>query len=369
MDDEQRIRELEAQVASLAAEVRALRSATAPPAGAVVAAPSVAQQPVTSRRNVLKLVGAAAAGSAAALAVRAGTVAAADGAPIQIGNENVYDNDSRDTTVLRYPNLLGPQVGPSTANLFLVRDDPSSNDTSFSASPTYPAAIGGYAFRAVPNGLYGYTQGTGYGVVARGAGSASIGLYAIGAKANLQLRAEGEVPSKRVDAHSIGEITMDVNNDVWICIAAGTPGTWRKLSGPASAGAFHALAPSRVYDSRVAQPAIGSLSTGQSRLISVASKRDTATGAVTQADIVPVGATAIAVNVTVVNTSAGGFVTVNPGGTTSVEGATVNWSASGQILNNGVIVKLDGSRQVTAVVGGTSTTKTDIVLDVTGYFL
>ena len=34
-------------------------------------------------------------------------------------------------------------------------------------------------------------------------------------------------------------------------VRSGLPaGTWRKLTGPATAGSFHAVSPSRVYDSR-----------------------------------------------------------------------------------------------------------------------
>ena len=124
-----------------------------------------------------------------------------------------------------------------------------------------------------------------------------------------------------------------------------------------------------MYDSRVNVPSPGTLSNGANRTISVAAKRDTTTGAVTTDNIVPAGATAIACNVTAVNTVAAGFLTLNPGGTTTTEGATVNWSGAGQILNNGVIVKLNDQRQVTVVCGGTTATRTDVVIDVTGYFL
>ena len=93
-----------------------------------------------------------------------------------------------------------------------------------------------------------------------------------------------------------------------------------------------------------------------------------ASGAVVTADVIPAGATAITANVTVVNTVQSGFLTVNPGGTTDINAATVNWFASGQILNNGVTLTISATRQVTVIAGGTDASSTHFVIDVTGYF-
>jgi hypothetical protein len=82
----------------------------------------------------------------------------------------------------------------------------------------------------------------------------------------------------------------------------------------------------------------------------------------------PVGATAVTANVTVVNTVVSGFLAVNPGGDTVVKAATINWSAAGQVLNNGVNLTLDGSRQVTVIAGGLPGAQTDFVIDLTGYY-
>lgn len=361
MDSESKVRELEAQLAALSAEVEQLReSATEAPA------------PVASRRGLLKLAGAAAAGAAATAWTGSGQAAALDGAPIAVGQVVSSTTNTRLPTIYVYANSNGdaPLVGGVAGNLFLVRDAPDTGVTdNDSQSPTFPAAVGGYAFRSVKNGLYGYTRQSGYGVVGRGVGDLSVGVYAAGRKANVEMLPSGEAPATRTDAHNAGEMLIDANRDVWVCVTSGSPGTWRKLTGPAAAGSFHALAPSRVYDSRVNVPAPGTLSAGANRTISVAAKRDINSGAVTTDNIVPAGATAIACNVTAVNTVAAGFLTLNPGGTTTTDGATVNWSGAGQILNNGVIVKLNDQRQVTIVCGGTAATRTDVVVDVTGYFL
>ncbi len=166
-------------------------------------------------------------------------------------------------------------------------------------------------------------------------------------------------------ASTAGTLGRDAAGNLWYSPASGV---YRKLAGTGTAGAFHALTPARLYDSRVAAPAIGALATGLNRTLSMADKRNLDTGAVETANYVPVGATAIACNVTVVNTAGSGFLTVNPGGNTTVSAATINWFGANQIINNGVIVTLNASREVTVICGGSSSSA-DFVIDVTGYFL
>ncbi|MBI5088189.1 MAG: hypothetical protein HZB15_04830 [Actinobacteria bacterium] len=146
----------------------------------------------------------------------------------------------------------------------------------------------------------------------------------------------------------------------------GNPGAWRKLSGPGVAGAFHAVTPGRVYDSRVANPSPGILDNNQRRTISVASRRELVNGDVVESDFVPAGATAVACNVGVVDTQRSGFLTINPGGINEINSASINWSASGQILNNGVMLTLNVDRELTVICGGGGAT--NFVLDITGYF-
>jgi len=223
-------------------------------------------------------------------------------------------------------------------------------------------------------GVSGSGGDTGIGV--RGIG----GDYAFAAtksnKANLFLQPNNDTgtpspktqPATRADAHVVGELE-NVGGDLWWCVAAGTPGTWRKLAGPTSAGAFHALTPGRVYDSRTAQPTgnVGRLSDTQTRTVSVSDRRNLATGAVDLANYVPLGATAVTANVTVVDTTASGFLAINPGGNTTVGAAAINWSGTGLILNNGVNLTLNAAREVTVICGGGGSTQ--FVIDVTGFFL
>ena len=366
MHHDDKIHRLEARLAEMATELQQLR--------AEKVTPGADQAPTASRRAMLRLTGAAAVGAAATMATRAAPVAAVDGNPVAAGTTTTTTAANRETTALVYTNTLVPQVtAPDTtkvnSNLFVVRDDPNSPFTFNPSASGFPAAVAGYAFRTVANGLYGYTQVAGYGAVAVGAVPGATGVYAQGVKANIELKPGGNAPASRVDSHNQGELVVDTNGDLWACVGAGTPGVWRKLSGPAAAGAFHPMAPTRVYDSRATQPSPGLLTNATPRLVSIKDKRDINTGAVLAADVVPAGATAISCNVTVVNTVGGGFLTVNPGGNVIVSGATVNWSITGQILNNGVIVQLNDQRQVTAIAGGGVGPRTDFVIDVTGYFV
>ena len=109
------------------------------------------------------------------------------------------------------------------------------------------------------------------------------------------------------------------------------------------------------------------LATGSGRLVSVADKRDLTTGAVVTANVVPVGATAISVNVTVTGTVGTGFLAVNAGGNTVIAASAINWFGPDQNLANGIIVPVSAARQVTVIAGGGGSTH--FVLDVSGYFL
>ena len=70
----------------------------------------------------------------------------------------------------------------------------------------------------------------------------------------------------------------------------------------ADAGRFFPIDPVRAYDSRAALPEPGLLGPNSSRVILVKDSRANGSGAVLAADVVPVGATAIACNLTVTGT-------------------------------------------------------------------
>jgi hypothetical protein len=326
-----------------------------------------------SRRNLLKLAaGAAAGGVAVAAATVTGKAAAVDTGAIFIANvNNTQGNTGPTSTVLHYINDGIPQVptllGTTNGNVFTVRDQIGFPITG--GASAFPAAVAGYGFTVLPNGVYGVaSMPGGHGVV--GSAGSGTGVRAQGGRANLLLLPGGAAPTTRADEHSQGEVVVDANGDLWLCIVAGIPGTWRQVSGPSAAGAFHAIDPVRSFDSRVTAaeyPASGLLEPNSSKTVSVANGHD-GDGNVTAPDAVPVGATAVAYNVTVTGTTGPNFLAVTPGNAAIFTTSTINWSAPDQSLANGSIVAIDASRQV-KIWGGDQSGSTHVIIDVTGYWL
>ena len=146
-----------------------------------------------------------------------------------------------------------------------------------------------------------------------------------------------------------------------MCIASGTPGTFVRLAGTNSAGAFTAISPHRVYDSRHSS----ALGGGTTRTISVANGIN-ASGSVDAANLVPAGAKAIAVNVTVTGTTGAGYLTLYPAGASQPTASAINWGSSGQTIANGIQLAISSARDVSIFCAGGST---QVVLDVNGYYL
>jgi hypothetical protein len=206
--------------------------------------------------------------------------------------------------------------------------------------------------------VWGLVGGTlGYGVVASG-----------GASQLLLDGASSEQGPRNAVAHLPGEVAYDGElATFFMCVGSGNPGTWRIAASPASAGALIPITPTRVYDSRQALPSANTpLATGQNRLISIKDGRALSGGAVTT-EAVPAGATSVAYNITAIATVGSGFLTVNPGGNTTVSAASVNWSATGQNIGNASIVKINAAREVTVICGGTAS-QAHFAIDIVGYY-
>lgn len=309
-----------------------------------------------TRRNILKLAAGAAAGSVAAVAIGSGRAAATDPQDLDLGETNLTPNLTEATHT-------GAQVGAS----FLFQ----SGDVWDPASAAFPCALAGWSNTDNrPTGVYAWTSATdGNGTVAYAVGTGGTGLVAFGNRANVRLVSAGAAPAARTDAHTAGELIADSAGAVWYCTASGTPGTWRKLASTSTAGAFHAIDPIRVFDSRLAAyaPANGLFPPNTNRVVSVKDARDGA-GAVVTTDAVPAGATAVSYNVTITGTTGPNFLSVTPGDSASFTTSTINWSGTGDSLANGSIVKVDASRQV-RIFCGDQTGSTHVIFDITGYFL
>jgi hypothetical protein len=79
---------------------------------------------------------------------------------------------------------------------------------------------------------------------------------------------------------------------------------------------------------------------------------------------VPVGATAVLVNLAVTNTVNGGFAALWAAGAADPGTANLNWSATGTSISNSVVTVLDAAAQLDAKVAGTA----DVVIDAIGYW-
>ena len=137
------------------------------------------------------------------------------------------------------------------------------------------------------------------------------------------------------------------------------------VPGPTTPLSFFPISPKRAYDSRFVAP-LGPLLNNVNRVISVANSYLTGTGTLETSNIIPVGAQAIAYNITIANTVTSGFLSVNPGDAATPGGSSINWFTSGLSLANGLVVKLDASRQIKVFCGGGGST--DFIIDILGYY-
>lgn len=137
---------------------------------------------------------------------------------------------------------------------------------------------------------------------------------------------------------------------------------------PQGSTGFVPVSPMRAYDSRKAGYAVtGPLLPNTDRIVSIKDAHDV-NGGVVSADVVPVGATAIACNLTAARTTASNFLALTPGDATSYSASAINWVGAGVSIANGLIVGIDAARQV-RIWNGSLAGSTDVIIDVTGYFV
>jgi hypothetical protein len=308
----------------------------------------------SSRRGLLRNVAIGAAGAAAASV--AGIVAAQPAA--------ASDPNDLDLSLVTNPHETrsgANYTGPNVASSFTVESGPTAanNDTILNNN----FANGGTALIGIANGggpqligVIGWSkQPLGTGLVGFTGNAGAYGGEFFGGLAEVRLRPGGAAPITLANAHKAGELYEDETNTLWLCVADGTPGTWREIGSTGTSGAFHAINPKRVYDSRMSA---GKLGPNEDRTISVAMSAGV--------EVVPAGATAVAMTVTVTETDGnGGFVAVRPAATPYEGTSSINWFGPDQNLATTVISALGGDRQL-SLVGGVASTH--VVVDVTGFY-
>ena len=159
-----------------------------------------------------------------------------------------------------------------------------------------------------------------------------------------------------------GDLARDTNGDLWLCVLGGTPGQWRRLAGPTTAGSLVSLpAPVRVYDSRPGFPPATTpknpLQAGTPRTIDL---KGNASG-------VPAGAQAVLVSLvaTGTTTGAGGFMAIFRNGVAWPGTSNLNWSAPGATVAVTTLTSVDNQARANLYAGSV----TDVVLDVLGYYM
>jgi len=329
-----------------------------------------AEERTATRRRLIRLA-LATGGAAVVVASRAEpAVAGVDGDVVLGSSSNgaatqttvVHNNNTQNGAALSgvrtTDTTTGVQFSENCGVLGQSDIDGQPGVLAFGGGGATGKGVEGFAFDG--SGVLGHTT-NGAAVAGLVDGPGVSGRFE-GGRAQLLLVPAATPGPPTANAHSLGELYVDSNGRLLLCKVAGTPGTWSDISGPS----LHVVTPTRVYDSRLPQPQQGSLASGQSRTVSVADGRDLNTGAVTMADLVPAGATAVAYNLTVVNTVGQGFLTVNPGGNTTVTSSANNWYGSDQVAAAGSLVGVDASRQVTVIAGGFGST--DFHIDIVGYY-
>jgi hypothetical protein len=141
----------------------------------------------------------------------------------------------------------------------------------------------------------------------------------------------------KIDLHAGGTGGTDVVGDVSGYFTAGTAGE-----------AYHAIGATRMIDTRQGSqpvPAGGTLTVAQGNTVAAVNP-------------------ALVINVTVVNGSTSGYLTVYPNGTTEPGTSNVDWAASEVIANLSLAATGGGTANITNRSGGT----VQIVVDCLGYF-
>jgi hypothetical protein len=308
---------------------------------------------MSTRRGVFKKLAVGAVGAVAASgavsALTARPAAATDGVDLNIGNDT---QTSQSLTALIY------SPATATTGVFTAADSAINIGSS-----TYPAALNGWAYGRVANGVYGFSfVDNGAGVVGWAQTPGGNGVVArsdVGS--NLVLHSQGLAPTARPGAFVKGSVVGDANGDVWLCIVAGTPGTWRKIGGPATSGALHVLPePLRSYDSRSG----AKLAAGSTTTVPLANGKN---GLNVSVAAVPAGATAALVNVTLTGTVGGfGFLQAYSAALAAPPATSVmNWSSANDSVANEMTIAVDSAPAIKLTVGANDT---HIIVDVVGYY-
>jgi len=362
---------MHATIDELRSELAEMRSRIAKLEAGATNAPD---RPLRSRRQVLKLAGAAVAGAAAAAAGIAGTAVAG----IAASGGNLILGHSRDTLDGNVADLATELDYTGTANVgatFLAQ----AGTPSSPAAATFPAALAGWTDLAVmPNGVYGLSNvARGGGVVAFNGSNAvggGPGLYAEsrrgyagqfvvppGGCSHLYLEPTGTAGAPAPGGHESGELYVDSNGVLYYF----NNGAFRAIGGSPGGITTMLSAPIRLLETRVAYE---DPSAGQTKPHRKLNNNETfdlpITGQVIGGISVPAGAKAVIGNVTVTGAASAGYLTLYPFGVTRPNTSSVSYGVA-TTAANGVTVGLSAVGRMAIYCYAQS----DVIFDVAGYVM
>jgi hypothetical protein len=221
---------------------------------------------------------------------------------------------------------------------------------------TDPAASESVRGDSVATGVLG--SGASAGVV--GVGGPIGGLFS-GSDNAISLDPQASAGAPTSGSHFKGDVLVDANGVLWLCIADGNPGTWIKVSHN---GINLLSVPHRSYFT----------GSGGGPFLQAKQTREVVLEGVVPG--MPANAAGVVGNLTAYATVGSGFLAAFPGGTAWPGTSSLNWFTPNQQIANGVTVALgtgSGGKKGINVYGDGSmaagTKATDFIFDTVGYIL
>lgn len=299
------------------------------------------------------------AGVGVATALSADSAGAADGSPVVIGAQN----QGKTVTVLRMANDY------SSDSVLQVEVDDEEHAGLVVLGPTTAvrAPYAGYGLHVVgpADGLRAEGHGSGVAVQAtseQGPAIASESLDGV----TLRLQPADRVgPPTDPISYLDGALSVDQNGDLWVCVAAGAPGTWtRLLREDDTRGRTIPITPIRVLDTRAAggrpsgAPAVpgqihGPINGGQVVTLDLAG-----------IDAIPASASGLIGTASVLTPSSDGYVRLLPSGA-AVPASTVNYTKAARVSTGFTSGLGPGGLSAVAPIGASATYH--LVIDIAAY--
>lgn len=368
------LREIESEIARLKAAVAALEArvhdGTEPVAAVDLGSPVDPVDPPpqvddgrTDRRGLLRK----AAGGAAAAVVGGAALAIGQASPAAAASGSFDGNPAVSATSTGAASTAVRAVGGNSEGGFGVNADGriGVQGTGHGSWGVYGQGQSGVA--GVANGGAGTwgvsgTSQQGFGVGAFTDTGVALQAATLAEGMHLRLGGGTNPPLTSTKPWLLGDMARDTNGDLWLCVQGGTPGQWRRVAGPTTAGSLVSLpAPARVYDSRPGFPPATTpknpLQAGTARTIDL---KANGSG-------VPAGAQAVLVSLvaTGTTTGAGGFMAIFRNGVPWPGTSNLNWSAAGATVAVTTLTSVDNQARANLYAGSV----TDVVVDVLGYYM